>query len=606
MKKLFIFALMALLGTALAAQEEFRVTRLDEKAAVFQIGREDPMNVIALASRRGLVVIDTGVLPSRGTALRSAIEREFKRRDFAYVINTHAHFDHSNGNQAFADVPIIGHQNAVREMDRWLGSPDAVAAFLQSRAEYQAELETELKTVAAGSRDEIRIREQLAENAALVDDLRQGRLVLTKPTVLFSDRLTIDLSDLTLNLVYFGRAHIESDILIYVPELRLLAVGDLFFKVYFPSLRYARADVPRWFQSLDGLPAGLKAVERVISGHGEPMSGDELRAQVAYLRGIWEGVAAARRDGLTLAATKERIPFDDKSPYLSGLRRMGRTGQGPDRHLANIDGAWRLQSESAARTLEALIASHGLEAGVAEYRKTIAGNERYNVAEDELNALGYRCLQSGRTAEALAIFEINTETFPRSWNVWDSLAEAWMIFGDLDKAEKYYQKSVELNPENQNGKIALRHIRGSRLNAAPDLSETQEAEKQKIAQVVSSVIGWAKDKNLDLFFSSIANDEDYISVTPTKRIIKRFEDVKQNVPFWMSPDFKYVRHELKDLEIKFARCGEVAWFFCILDDINTYKGEPATWENTRWTGVVEKRDGKWVVVSQHFSFASDK
>jgi hypothetical protein len=137
-------------------------------------------------------------------------------------------------------------------------------------------------------------------------------------------------------------------------------------------------------------------------------------------------------------------------------------------------------------------------------------------------------------------------------------------------------------------------------------AEDQEAEKQKIAQVVSSVIGWAKTKDLDLFFGSIANDEDYISVTPTKRVVKRFEDVKQNIPFWMSPEFKYVRHELKDLEIKLARCGTVAWFYCVLDDINTYKGQPASWENARWTGVVEKRDGKWVVVSQHFSFASDK
>jgi hypothetical protein len=32
----------------------------------------------------------------------------------------------------------------------------------------------------------------------------------------------------------------------------------------------------------------------------------------------------------------------------------------------------------------------------------------------------------------------------------------------------------------------------------------------------------------------------------------------------------------------------------------------ASWENTRWTGVVEKRDGRWVIVQQHFSFASDK
>jgi nicotinamidase-related amidase len=141
-------------------------------------------------------------------------------------------------------------------------------------------------------------------------------------------------------------------------------------------------------------------------------------------------------------------------------------------NLANIEAAGRLQSESAAQVLESLIAARGLEAAIAEYRKTIAGNERYAMNETEMNALGYRYLQGGRTAEALAVFEINTETFPRSWNVWDSLAEACMNSGDMDKAEKYYQKSVELNPENQNGKDALRHIQGSRLNAAGETKET--------------------------------------------------------------------------------------------------------------------------------------
>jgi len=134
----------------------------------------------------------------------------------------------------------------------------------------------------------------------------------------------------------------------------------------------------------------------------------------------------------------------------------------------------------------------------------------------------------------------------------------------------------------------------------------QEAEKEKIAQAVTAVIGWAQDKNLDLFYSVIAHDDNYISVSPGKRVVKRFEDVKKNVPFWMSQDFKHIRHELKDMRITFAKCGEVAWFYCVLDDINTYKGEPASWENTRWTGVVEKRDGRWVIVQQHFSFASDK
>jgi hypothetical protein len=141
--------------------------------------------------------------------------------------------------------------------------------------------------------------------------------------------------------------------------------------------------------------------------------------------------------------------------------------------------------------------------------------------------------------------------------------------------------------------------------APPAPAPGREAEKAEIARVISNVIGWAKDKDLKLFYGSIANDEDYVSVTPGARVIKRFEDVKQNVPFWTSPDFRYVRHELKELEITFARCGEVAWFFCVLDDINTWKGEPACWENARWTGVVEKRDGRWLVVQQHFSFARE-
>ena len=140
----------------------------------------------------------------------------------------------------------------------------------------------------------------------------------------------------------------------------------------------------------------------------------------------------------------------------------------------------------------------------------------------------------------------------------------------------------------------------------PQTSFDAAAEREKITQVVSSVIGWAKEKKLDVLYGAIANDDRYVSVSPGPRVVKAFDDVKQNVPFWMSPDFKYVRHELRDLEITFARCGHVAWFYCVLDDINTYKGEPASWENARWTGVVEKRGGKWVVVQQHFSFASDK
>jgi glyoxylase-like metal-dependent hydrolase (beta-lactamase superfamily II) len=471
MKRMFtalIVVTACIFGSALAAEEPFRVIRLGDKAAIFQTGQEAKTKTVVLASRRGLVVVDTGIIPTRGTALRAAIEREFGRKDFAYVVNTHSHFDHSDGNQAFADVPIVAHQNALREMIRGYGSPAALAAFVQARDGYKSQLETDLKTAPAGSRDEARIREELADENALASDFRNGRFVLTRPTVTFTDRMTLDLGDLTLNLIYFGQAHTESDILIHVPQLDLLLVGDLFSADTLPGFDGRVNEVPRGFQALAGLPAGERAVKTVVNGHGAPMTGDNLRAQVAYLRDIWDGVAAARKDGVTLAATKERLPFEKKYPALADLTRVV---SGFDLHLITIENAWRLQSDSAAQALEALIAARGVDAAVAEYRKTIAGNERYDANENTLNALGYRFLQGGRMAEATAVFEIIAETFPESWNAWDSLAEAYLRREDRDKAEKYYAKSVELNPDNQNGKDNLSELRGYKLDAAGETKE---------------------------------------------------------------------------------------------------------------------------------------
>jgi hypothetical protein len=49
----------------------------------------------------------------------------------------------------------------------------------------------------------------------------------------------------------------------------------------------------------------------------------------------------------------------------------------------------------------------------------------------------------------------------------------------------------------------------------------------------------------------------------------------------------------------------VAWWACILDDLGEWDGRPIGWKDTRWTGVLEKRDGRWLIVQMHFSFAAD-
>ncbi len=130
-------------------------------------------------------------------------------------------------------------------------------------------------------------------------------------------------------------------------------------------------------------------------------------------------------------------------------------------------------------------------------------------------------------------------------------------------------------------------------------------EKLLIEKTIRTSIGWAKDKDIKLLYSVIANDSDFLEVHPGPKVVKGFSEFRKAEEFWMSPDFKAVRYKISDLRINISKSGDAAWWFCMLDDINEWKGEPASWENTRWTGVMEKRNGKWIIVQQHFSFASN-
>ena len=132
-----------------------------------------------------------------------------------------------------------------------------------------------------------------------------------------------------------------------------------------------------------------------------------------------------------------------------------------------------------------------------------------------------------------------------------------------------------------------------------------ETEKAVIEQAIRNSIGWAKNKDLQLLYSVIANDSSYLEVHPNNRVVRGIAEFKKAEDFWMHPDFQAVRFDTRDMTINISQSGTVAWWYCILDDMNMWKGQPANWENTRWTGVLEKRDGKWVIVQMHFSFASE-
>jgi hypothetical protein len=82
----------------------------------------------------------------------------------------------------------------------------------------------------------------------------------------------------------------------------------------------------------------------------------------------------------------------------------------------------------------------------------------YEFGEDELNGLGYRLLQTHRTRDAIEIFKLNVEAFPKSGNAYDSLAEAYLANGDRDLSIANYKHSLELSPANHNAEQQLKKI----------------------------------------------------------------------------------------------------------------------------------------------------
>jgi CubicO group peptidase (beta-lactamase class C family) len=82
------------------------------------------------------------------------------------------------------------------------------------------------------------------------------------------------------------------------------------------------------------------------------------------------------------------------------------------------------------------------------------------VEEGTLNGLGYRLLFSGKESDAVTVFQKNVQQYPQSSNVYDSLGEAYAKVGKKDLAIENYEKSLQLNPKNDNGVQALKKLKG--------------------------------------------------------------------------------------------------------------------------------------------------
>lgn len=125
--------------------------------------------------------------------------------------------------------------------------------------------------------------------------------------------------------------------------------------------------------------------------------------------------------------------------------------------------AWNYKFEGDMPTLGIIARARGAQAALDRYtelRKT--GDLQGERAEASLNQLGYSLLYSGHEKDAIAMFQRNVQEFPQSSNVYDSLGEAYAKVGEKDLAIANYEKSLQIDPKNQNAVEQLKRLRGAK------------------------------------------------------------------------------------------------------------------------------------------------
>jgi tetratricopeptide (TPR) repeat protein len=122
--------------------------------------------------------------------------------------------------------------------------------------------------------------------------------------------------------------------------------------------------------------------------------------------------------------------------------------------------------KSGVAAIKEALEAQGLAAALNTYNELKKDRATYEFDEDAINSLGYTYMGNGKMAEALALFKIYVDEYPKSFNAYDSYAEALMKDGQKEAAIVNYKKSLELNPNNVNAKDMLAKMGAASLRIA--------------------------------------------------------------------------------------------------------------------------------------------
>ena len=265
--RLVVLALLLVTSTAAAAPEKLA-------DGVWAIIHPDATpdwpngNTLVVVGERGVLVLDANYLPSAAKADIAAIRR-LTKLPVKWLVNSHWHYDHNNGNaeyrKAFPGVEIVAHEETRRILD--------ANAVRYNRA------------LGVKSSPEL------------------GRFEYAAPTVTFQRELRLDLGGREARVLHLGRGNTPGDVVVHLPKERIVATGDL---VVAP-VPYAWYSYPaEWIATLRLVRQLAPAI--VLPGHGPVMRDLGYVEQVeALLQTVVDQVRELQASGKTLDEVRAAI-----------------------------------------------------------------------------------------------------------------------------------------------------------------------------------------------------------------------------------------------------------------------------------------------------------
>lgn len=284
-------------------------------------------NAAIFVRSKDVVVVDAHSKPSAAASIIAQIKREVTTKPVRYVINTHFHWDHTQGNHGYRlgeeKVDFIASATTKKLMselavERMKESADAVPKQIDSLRERAGR--------STSTAEKAFCADQVRQLEAYQAELKNYTLEL--PTITFDKSYSLKDQAFDLNLEFHGRSHTAGDVFVFCPQQRAMAAGDAIHG-WLPNI----ADgYPRlWPATIDSV--GRAEFKYLLGGHGPMQSDRTVMTNLRnYIEELAEKVAEGKKAGQTLAEIQKRLTVASlkslqSNGYEAFLMRTAATGR---------------------------------------------------------------------------------------------------------------------------------------------------------------------------------------------------------------------------------------------------------------------------------------